>query len=361
METQSTELVRIVNESGLEKTKADYILQKFGNFFDLAADWQRKADTLLVTNINQVAEMKMAREGRLFLKQKRIEVEYTRKELKEQSLREGKAIDGVANVLKALIIPIEDYLEQQEKFAEIQEANYREIKRQTRFEELTKYEWIDTGFIDLGGLPEESYQSLFAGIKKTYNDRIAAEKKAEEERIAKEKAEAAERERIRQENERLKKEAIEREKLAEIERKKQAEILAKEKAKAETERKAMEEKNRKEREAAELEAKKEREIADAKLKAEQEAKAKMEAVLKARAEEDRKAMEEATAELKAKQEAERKAVAAPDKEKLLSFAKSISQIQPIELKTDEAKKIYENVKILVGKIRNYIETEVAKL
>ena len=41
-----------------------------------------------------------------------------RKELKEESLRKGKAIDGVANIIKFLIEPVEKYLEDQEKFIE---------------------------------------------------------------------------------------------------------------------------------------------------------------------------------------------------------------------------------------------------
>jgi hypothetical protein len=39
--------------------------------------------------------------------------------LKEQALREGKAVDGIANVLKALIVPLEEHLDKQERFVEI--------------------------------------------------------------------------------------------------------------------------------------------------------------------------------------------------------------------------------------------------
>jgi len=106
----------IVKESGLEKTKAQVLLDNFSRYFQLAADWEKKAKTIVITDASQTAEMQMARTGRLFLRQKRIVIEKTRKDLKEQSLREGKAIDGIANILKALIIPIEEYLEKQEKF-----------------------------------------------------------------------------------------------------------------------------------------------------------------------------------------------------------------------------------------------------
>lgn len=163
------QLLVIVKESGLEGAKAQVLLDNFSAYFQIACEWETKAKAIVVTDANQVAEMKMARVGRLFLREKRIAIEKTRKSLKEQALREGKAIDGIANILKALIVPIEKHLEKQEKYVEIKEAE--EAKRKQ----------------------EE------------------ADKKAEEERIAKEKAEEEERERMRKENERLKEEIKERE------------------------------------------------------------------------------------------------------------------------------------------------------
>jgi len=165
----SDQLSVIVAESGLETTKAKIILENFQDYFDIAAEWEARAKTIKVTNASQVTDMKIARTGRLFLREKRIAIENTRKQLKEQALREGKAIDGIANVLKGLIVPIENYLDEQEHFVEIQEQ------------------------------------------KRIEAERIEAERKAEEERKAREKAEAEERERIRIENERLKKEAEARE------------------------------------------------------------------------------------------------------------------------------------------------------
>ena len=141
----------IVKESGLEGTKAQVLLDNFSTYFQIASEWEIKAKAIVVSDASQVADMKMARVGRLFLKEKRTAIEKTRKKLKEEALREGKAIDGIANILKALIVPIEEYLEKQEKFVEIKEA----------LEARRKQEEFD--------------------------------KKAEEEQIAKEKAEAEER------------------------------------------------------------------------------------------------------------------------------------------------------------------------
>ena len=209
----------IVKENGLEKTKAQILLDNFSRYFQLAADWEKKAKTIVVTDANQIAEMQMARTGRLFLRQKRIVIEKIRKDLKEQSLREGKAIDGIANVLKALIIPIEEYLGRQEKFVEIKASEEAERRR------------------------------------------IETEKKAEEERIAKEKAEIAEQKLIRKENEQLRKETEEKEKrLAEERARVEAEKAKaeKERKKREAERIAYEEKVQEERAEAERKARAEK-------------------------------------------------------------------------------------------------------
>jgi hypothetical protein len=231
---KENQLQVIVKESGLEPTKAKFILEKFQDYFEIAAEWEKKAKVIIVTKETQTAEMQMARTGRLFLKEKRVAIEKARKELKEQALREGKAIDGIANVLKALIVPIEEYLENQERFVEIQ--------------------------------AERKAETL----------RLEVEKRIEEERIAQEKADAEERERLRLENEKMRKEAEERERKMVEERKKQEALLAKERAKAEAEKKEAEEKARiakaKEREKLEKER--------AKLEAERKEKERLEELLK---------------------------------------------------------------------------------
>ena len=231
------QLAIIVRESQLEPSKAKYILEKFQNYFEIASEWEQKAKTLIVTKPEQKAEMEMARTGRLFLREKRTAVEKARKELKEQALREGKAIDGIANVLKALIVPIEEYLDKQEHFVEIQEEKKREAMR------------------------------------------IEIDRRIEEERIAEEKKAQEEQERIRLENEKLKKEAEIREKKMAEERKKQEAKLAKERAKREVDRTVLEEKSRKEREKLEaekhaIEEKAQKEKAKAKAKADAERKEK---------------------------------------------------------------------------------------
>ena len=112
----ANELQVIVEKSGLETMEAKSILEKFQDCYEVSSEWANKAKAIKVTGPDQKDDMAKAREGRLFLRDRRIEVEKARKELKENALRKGKAIDGIANFLKALIEPTEEYLDQQEHF-----------------------------------------------------------------------------------------------------------------------------------------------------------------------------------------------------------------------------------------------------
>lgn len=205
-----------VRESGmaLDSPKAKELLESFQDYFKIAADWEKKAATLVVTDASQTAVMKMAREGRLFLKGKRVAIEKMRKKLKEQSVREGRAIDGMANILKALIVPLEEHLDKQERFVEIRAA-----------EEAEKL-------------------------------RLEAEEEAEGKRIAKEKADAVEKARLRLENMRLQQEAKKERESAEQELEAEKDKTDRIEAEREAERKtAAAEKQKAEKLRADLEAK----------------------------------------------------------------------------------------------------------
>ena len=263
------QLVTLVEKSELDPTKAQVLLENFQDYFKIASEWEARAKTIVVTDISQAVEMKLARTGRLYLRDKRIAIEKTRKELKEQSLREGKAIDGIANVLKALIVPIEEYLDEQEHYV--------------------------------------------ANIAKAEAARIQAELEAqgERDRIERERKAAEEQEHIRVENARLKVEAekaeaerLKKEQELEAERKRVADeaaakerALADERAKVEADRLAAERKAAAEKQAIEDAARKEREAAAAEVKrvadeaAAKAAKLQAEIDAKNKAEADRLAQE----------------------------------------------------------------------
>src|SRR3990167_1243852 len=209
--TENKELVAIIEENNLEKTQGQVILDNFSSFIKEASQWESKAKTIVITNVLQVEKMAEARGARLALKSIRVNVENVRKSLKEKALLEGKAIDGIANVIKALIVPLEEYLETQEKFAETLEAERIAKKNEERAFELAKYV-EDITLYNFKDMPDEVFDNLILKVKTVFDAEQEAKKKTEQERIGNEKKEKAEQERIKAENEKLKKEAEAREK-----------------------------------------------------------------------------------------------------------------------------------------------------
>jgi len=183
------------------------IFDKFSDFFKEANQWEEKAKAIVVTDSTQVDLIDQAREARLALKEIRVNAEKTRKELKEKSLRESRAIDGIANVIKALIIPLEEHLDKQERFAEIQVEQRQERVYLDRVGQIQQY--VDPSLYNLKEMSDEGFNQLLEDAKLAKQAREEAEKKVEVERIEKEKRDKEEQGRLRAENEKLR---IEKEK-----------------------------------------------------------------------------------------------------------------------------------------------------
>jgi len=227
------EIEKLLESSLIEKSKTDYIVEKFSEFTSVAIEWNEKANAIIVTDESQVDLMKQAREGRLLLKAKRIEIEKTRKSLKEQSLNEGRLIDSIAKTLTSLVEPAEKHLDLQERFAEIQDQKRKAELKAKRYELMLPYvEIIDPETLNLGLITEEAFLGIFSYAKTTLEAKLESERLAKIEQEEKAKAEAEERENLRKENERLKAEAIKQQnearelkaKADEIEAKKDAEL-----------------------------------------------------------------------------------------------------------------------------------------
>lgn len=327
----ASELIVVAQESGLEKSKVESLLAKFSTSFQAARHIAEEAKDIKVTDESQVEEMQTARQARLELKNIRVEVEHTRKELKEQSLREGKAIDGMANIIKAFVVPLEQKLEEQEKFAErMAEARRQEMVTKRLSVLMTYCENPD--MYNYADMEESDFTSLVGKLKQEKLELEAAAKKAEQERIASEKAEREEQERIRKENERLKAEAAaaeaEREKERQAEAKRLAQIEAENKKRLEQERAAAEA-ERKKREAME-------------------------------AEQQRLAAEEARKK-KEVEEAQRQALLAPDKQKLIAFANVIDALEMPNVSNREAGKLLDETQDFLARISKNLRNKAKEL
>jgi hypothetical protein len=321
---KTLELVKVAEENQLTTDKVQEFSSQFSESFSKARAIAEEAKSILVTDISQTKEMQQARQKRLELKNIRVAVEHTRKELKEQSLREGKAIDGMANIIKALIVPVEEHLEKQEQYAAMQAAKAKAERLAKRTAALANYV-EDTDLYNLNDMEDAQFDVLLANSKKSFEDEKAAAEQAEKERLEREEAERKEQEQIRKDNERLRAEAEAREKAMEAERQK---LAAENAAKLEAERK--------------------------KALAEREAREKLE--------EERRQREEAEAKAQAEaEETERQKLLAPDKEKLIAFANVIDALTLPSVATREAGKVLDETQDFLTRISKNLRQKAREL
>lgn len=285
------EFAAVAQQNGLLPETTQNLQSSFAPLFTQARSILEKSRAIVVTDANQKLEIELAGTYRKALKAVRVTSEKTRKELKEESVKKGRAIDGFHNILLHLVEGEETRLDEQEKFAERQAAE-RKAALKTQREELLKPYGIDLLGYSLGEMTEITFDQLLSGTKLAHEAKIEAARKAEAERIAAEAAAVAEQARIKAENERLKKEAEEKEA-----------ALAAERAKLE-----------------------------AKANEERLAKEKLEA-------EAARIQKALAAERETERENARKAAAAPDKEKLRAFAESLWDIKLPELTSDGGKAV----------------------
>ena len=323
----SKELELIIKDQDLTKPDVNKMIEAFGGPFEEAGVILSSYKDIKVTDVTQTEDMAKAREMRLKLKKARTTVENSRKDLKYDIVKQGRAIDTIARYVKDEIQPAEEYLELQEKFIQIKNEKEAETLKAERITKLLKYT-DDINVYNLDNMTVEQFDSLVATLKEQYKVKIEAEKKAEEARLAEIEAEKIRQAERDAENLKLKKEA----EVAEAKRVKEAKI-AQTKLDAE----------RKKREA--LEAETHRIVAENNaIQAEIENKA-----IKEREE---------------KEEAERKELLAPDKDKLLKFAEAIEVIRATKLpalKTKQAQAIINYVDEHLADMTQVINTRAKEL
>jgi len=338
------QLLVITNQAGLAEEKSKQLLSSFGNYFSEARQKVKQAKEIVVSDISQVEEMRKARETRLELKNIRVEVEKTRKQLKEQSIRENKAIDGISNVIKALIVPAEEYLENQEKFAERLETERKAKVEAERINQLSKFvEGAENYSLHPDLMSEETFSKLLENSRLAFEARKKAEEDVEKARLAQIEADRIEQERIRQENAKLKIEAEKREKELAKEREKIAKENAIREAKLAKERAEQQKK-------LEAEQKKQRDLEE-KLRQQKEAQLKKEAEELAKVEAEKKRIEEEA----------RKKLLAPDKEKLLELALSLDNFNLPAVSSKEAMAVIRATEAMIGKMTGYIREKAKTL
>lgn len=312
-----SELVKIVEGSGLDPKRATALIERLSPLVDQAGVLTRESASVTVTDATQVTEMKNARRLRLALREVRVESEKVRKDLKADVLAAGRAIDAVGKWIASKVESEEARLLECETFAERAERARKDKLRADRVSALAPF-GIDCSTIAVEDMSDGAFAQLLDGSKLAHENRIAQAKKELEERERAERARIEEEKRVREENERLRREAQEREAKIEQERRELHRKAAAERA--ELERKAAEERAARERAEkaardAELKARKDREEAQAKER-----------------EKARQAEEDARA-----------AAAAPDAEKIRMLAKDIRAVMVPTCRTAQAKGIVSEI------------------
>jgi len=318
------------------------------------------------------------------LRRVRVDADKERKKMGENARLYTDAVNEIYNALEARLKPVEDRMFSIAKAEELAIKERAAKLKEARIAELTPFAAVtatDISFYSLSDMPEGQYQALLASIRTAAETRIAEIKQAEEARIAAEAARVQREKDLAIENLRLAAESAAREKALEEERKKAAvevervrkenetKLVAERKKSADEAariRKIADEKaakERAEREAHEKKLVEERKTHDAlvaKQRAELEAKAeaaRKEAQKLAEAEAVRKAQE--AKEKSDQEEKARKAASAPDRDKVLAFAKAIQSVTPPILTTSPA--LSKLIAEQSAKFVKWLEGEARKL
>jgi hypothetical protein len=383
------EIAQIAANVSVEKRNE--VQTVLNHVFNGVSKMREQLDSVAVVDQNDKVNMKLANTIRLGVRQVRLEAEKTfdakRAEVQQQMLS-YKTEDSLwlkaKQTMQILTKEIEENARWKEETKERFEAEQKELKTQQRMIKVAKVapEMARTEFESMS---DETFEMFFTGIEKAFNDKIEAEKKAEEARIQKEKEEAAERERIKVENERLKKEAEEKEKALEVERKKQ---------KDEKDKKDLQDKKRNEelkpyiifirdyvkllnspekeyqKELAEIkigakqhyefEAKKAKE-AEEKEKRDKAEKDKLQAELQEKQKAEIEAKAKADKEEKLRVYAENKAAKAPDKEKLNAWVNDIRFVPMPVFTSKESQDIALDITLKFSAFKKWAKTQIESI
>ena len=295
----------------------------------------------------------------------RTGIELTRKQLKADALKFGKAVDAEATRLAGLAAPVETYLYEQRDIVDKEKERIRtekEEQEQTRLQgrvakllgfgmtfdgNIYRRSEMVIAAINLKRLSDEDFETVLKRVEEDYQAEqaeIAEEarlKKEDEDRIAAEKAEAERLEGIRKiEDDRLRKEeddrlSAERERLKKIADEQAIEkaLIKAKQEEVEAIQKAIEDKQRKDEE----DKRRQEELEKARIEAAEQAKKDERARI------ERETKEKKEQEEREAIEAEEKKAQMTDKEKLKELLTAIELIDIPQFKSKKAKVVADQV------------------
>jgi len=313
----------------LEPSKADSIKKTFEPMVSLIKGFEEEFNEIILEGKTEITDSLTfsARELRIKISKVRINTEKVRVAQKQEYLRAGKAIDGVANIVKWAVTDKEEKLKDIEDHFERVEKERLTSLQFKRWDELKKYLPEDSYEKDLSSMDDDVWNAYLNQKKQDHLDLVQAQKQAELNRIAAEKEAEEARLKMIAENEKLKKEA-------------------QQKAKEDEKRIALENKAIQERQKKE---------ADQKAKHEAELKSERDRITKLEA--DQKAKHEA--ELKAQKEASDKIQSELNKGDEAKFTDLLNDLNSLKnkysFKSEKNKKMYNDVSVLIDKVISHIK------
>lgn len=185
--------------SRIPAEQAEELVRLFAPLAQAVNSLAPDARAIVVQDESDEAGMADARRLRLAIRQSRLEAEKIHKEQKAWSLMTGRLVDWFKKQVTEPATALEDHLEEQEKYAEIQEFNRRTALSNARLEILRPIADDLSAFGDLAAMSDEAFEKLRAMLQDAHDKAEAAA--AERKRL--EDEQRAETERLRQENERL--------------------------------------------------------------------------------------------------------------------------------------------------------------
>lgn len=283
------EVDTLIVKASLTPEQTKHLLAKFRDLFSMTAKVRNELATVVVTGPEDTLAIAKAKELHTVIRDERLNAEKKKKIIKEPYLRPSQLIDGVFRIWMNEVTPLEQEAKYKAEYVENLEKERKGQLAKERIEKLRLFDAGDTA-LDLGEIDDATFEMLYQGAVSKYNDRKAEEQRLADEQKKREQEYAAERQRLKEENDRLAKQ--------------NADEAARN---AELQKIADEEKQK--REAIEAENK--------------------------RKEEARIAEEQRLAAI---EEAKR---LAPDREKLIAFADEMRNLKYPELESEKAKRFLE--------------------
>ena len=238
MENEQAPFDDIFKKTGIGHQMQSVIEDSFTKPFTDAAGYCKSASKIHVRGEDDTKSMEAAGVIHKAVREVRLTTEKVRKTLKDESLRTGQAIDAAARKIKGMIEPVEQVMKEAATYAETMRARRMAELEAKRQAELDNLEWDHTSY-DLAMMPEDQYLRILNTAK-------AAHKELLEERERQRIADLEEAERLRIENEELRRKAEEADKL-----RRESEAKQREQAEKDAQRVALEKRGRLQREREE--------------------------------------------------------------------------------------------------------------